>query len=233
MNPRRNNIDFHIICVVTKETLEHAEEIYSFFKLLGVNRIAINIEEMEGSNRNNAFQGSEYDQLLRHFIRKLCELWIAAPYAPTIREFNGLVSAITHGAYMQNHKMQESSPCRIINVDVNGNFSSFSPELLGHDTKYGNFLFGNVMDNSLEDMIHAEKFISVYKDIRTGIEECRKRCAYFPLCGGGAPSNKISEKGTFECTETRYCITNKQIIIDEVLGVLEQKIVAYRESNIL
>jgi uncharacterized protein len=59
------------------------------------------------------------------------------------------------------------------------------------------------------------------KDINAGVELCKKKCEYFHVCGGGAPSNKLYENGSFNSTETLYCKFSIQQPIDIVLSYLE------------
>ena len=51
-------------------------------------------------------------------------------------------------------------------------------------------------------------------EIGEGIEMCRAECKYFPVCGGGVPSNKVFENGTFASTETMYCRLTKKRVTD-------------------
>ena len=51
---------------------------------------------------------------------------------------------------------------------------------------------------------------------------CRRECAYFGLCGGGAGSNKYWEHGTFACSETQACRYRIKITADVVLAGLEE-----------
>lgn len=59
--------------------------------------------------------------------------------------------------------------------------------------------------------------------IEEGIELCRKECEYFPVCGGGTPSNKLFENGTFASSETLYCRLTKKITTDFVLSTIESR----------
>ncbi len=50
-------------------------------------------------------------------------------------------------------------PFMIVNFDNQGNFSTFDPELLSIKTQpYGDFIFGNVLTDSLESICETEKF---------------------------------------------------------------------------
>jgi uncharacterized protein len=221
---QKHGISFHIICVVTSDSLGHADEIFDFFKNLGPTNVGFNIEEAEGINRQSSMTGEAECEALRVFVRRLFELWLKNDKVPPIREFTRVLSAIDTWKPGLHSWGQETTPFRILNIDVHGNFSTFSPELLGHETSYGPFVFGNVMSDSIESCIRSKRYRAVQKDILRGVRRCKTSCEYFCLCGGGSPSNKYVEHGTFDCTETRHCINTTQVFIDEMFGVLESNL---------
>jgi len=57
-----------------------------------------------------------------------------------------------------------------------------------------------------------------------GCKRCAETCQYFSVCGGGAPSNKYFENGSFESTETVYCRSVIQIPIDIMLAQAERQL---------
>ena len=98
---------------------------------------------------------------------------------------------------------------------MNGDFSTFSPELLNAKSKeYNNFAFGNVNHDNFLGVLTLEKFKSIYTDILNGLMKCKKNCDYFSVCGGGTPSNKYAENGTFDSTETKHCKFKFQEVFD-------------------
>jgi uncharacterized protein len=87
----------------------------------------------------------------------------------SVREFNSAMSALRRRPKETPAKCQQTTPFEIISVDVNGNFSTFSPELLGlRSLKYGDFTFGNVEADSFESPRDSEKFQAVKRDHRQG-----------------------------------------------------------------
>jgi uncharacterized protein len=142
-----------------------------------------------------------------------------------VREFQSATSAIMSGGLTENTQDQQSTPLTIISVDCHGNFSTFSPELLGLSSPdYGDFSFGNVMTDSFDSVLSTPKFMAVARDIAAGVHRCRDTCEYFAYCGGGAPVNKYFENGSFDSTETMFCRLSKQAVLDVVLSKLEQKV---------
>jgi uncharacterized protein len=216
-------IDFHVICVLTRDSLEYADEIFWFFRDLGVKRVGFNVEESEGFNTISSLAPANIEPNLRRFVQRLFELWMEFDKKPQIREFQGLLGSITTWTDDEDKLRQDSYPFRIINIDVDGNFSTFSPELHGYHTNYGDFWFGNVLTDSFDVCIKTEKFRRIYNDILQGIHLCKKNCQYFCLCRGGSPSNKYFENGSFVSTETRHCKNTKQVFIDEVFRAMETR----------
>ena len=69
-------------------------------------------------------------------------------------------------------------------------------------------------------------------DVDEGIARCRRSCEYFPLCGGGSPSNKYFEAGSFRGTETLHCRLAKKVIADVTLERLEARLGLYVTGEI-
>src|SRR5207249_1417845 len=112
-----------------------------------------------------------------------------------------------------------------ITIDYQGNFGTFSPELLGTPSdSYSNFVFGNVLEQSFEDAVRNTAFSRAWAGIKSGISKCEAECKYFDFCGGGSPSNKFFEHGSFDTTETMHCSLHKKALIDAVLAGLEASI---------
>jgi uncharacterized protein len=101
---------------------------------------------------------------------------------------------------------EQVRPFGIVSIDWKGNFSTYSPELLGMSVQpYGEFSFGNVTDKHFADALETPRFREVLADIKMGIQRCAEFSAYYGYSGGGAPANKYYENGSFNSTETLYC----------------------------
>jgi uncharacterized protein len=110
-------------------------------------------------------------------------------------------------------------PLRIVNVAFNGDISTFSPELLALDVaERQRFIFGNVHHcQTIGDILHNDRFVAAYGEIRRGVDRCAAECKYFQYCGGGAPVNKLSETGALDTTETMYCRFTKKAWVEACL----------------
>ena len=197
-------IPFHLISVLTVESMQEPEKLLQFYSDNGVEYVCFNIEEQEGANnRSKLVESQTADALYRTFLARFVELAVAAERHFGIRELENAIGAIRALDCTRNG---QAEPFRIVSVDCDGNISTFSPELLGlqHET-YGSFCFGNLLEDSFDEIADRIEKSRLYADIEAGISRCAEACAYYKLCGGGSPSNKIYENGTAASTETTYC----------------------------
>jgi uncharacterized protein len=54
------------------------------------------------------------------------------------------------------------------------------------------------------------------------VQACSRSCDYFPVCGGGAPVNKLFENGSFTGTETSYCTLTQMVPTDLLLEAYDR-----------
>lgn len=230
---QRHEIPFHVIAVLTRDALECPDEIYEFFRAQGIRQIGFNVEEMEGVHAVSSLcrDRNDSDLAYRRFMSRLYALVRGDSAGIVIREFERARAAIVgdggkrgRPATAINH---QASPFEIVSVDCDGNVSTFSPELLGQkNSRYADFIFGNVARDAFCDVSAAPAFKAVLDDVAAGVAMCRRRCEYFGVCGGGAPANKYFENGSFESTETMYCRYSIQVPIDIVLEDLERSLLS-------
>lgn len=215
------NIPFHVIAVLTREALDCPDELHAFFLDAGIDKVGFNIEEIEGEHARSSLSAAGAEAATRRFFARMIALNRAAPRPLEIRELSGAFAAILR-ADAADRGNPQVEPMRILSCDVDGNLSTFSPELLGYsDARYGAFVFGNVRSHALADMLDEPRFCAVAADIRAGVARCAEACAYFGLCGGGAPANKLFENGAFDTAETLYCRLTRQAVVDVALAELE------------
>ncbi|MCK9587781.1 MAG: cyclophane-forming radical SAM/SPASM peptide maturase GrrM/OscB [Terrimicrobiaceae bacterium] len=223
---RSHQIDFHVIAVVTQDSLDHADEIFDFFVNQGIVRFGFNIEEQEGIHTKSSLDSGSDDKVTA-FFRTMFERQKATGGAVRIREFDFALQRILCRRESAEfvYENEQVRPFGILSVDWQGNFATFSPEMLGLPTaEYGTFSFGSFLDGGLESALANKNFLSVLGDTKAGVERCRRECAFFNLCGGGAPANKYFENGAFGSTETAYCRHVIQLPISLVLEDLEKSL---------
>jgi uncharacterized protein len=220
-----NGIPFEVITVLTAESLDYPDELFDFYQANGISSVGFNVEEIEGPHRTSSLQRAGTPERFHRFLTRFLMLAHAADPPMLVREFETSAAALLaphRGG--TNWRTQENKPWAILNVDCEGNFSTYSPELLGvASLAHGGFTLGNVSADTLEGVIHSARFRRLEEEIGRGVEMCRASCAYFPFCGGGPPANKYFENGTFASTETLFCRLHKKACLDVTLDLLEQR----------
>ena len=218
---QRRRIPFHVITVLTRDTLDYPDELYAFYVEHGIDQVGFNVEEIEGPNRQSSLSAPDAQPRYRQFLSRFYDLVVRGRVSLHVREFDSAIAAIL-AAEREPPRLQETTPFAIVSVDCDGNFSSFSPELLGlPSAEYGDFVLGNVHTHRFDGAAQTPRFAAIDAAIGAGIERCRATCSYFRLCGGGAPANKYFENGSFDSTETLFCRFTRQSMLDVLLDKLE------------
>ena len=218
----RRGISFHVITVLTAAALDYPDEIYAFYVDNGIQHAGFNIEEIEGPNVHSSLSGTE--ERFRAFLGRFFDLVSAGGHAVRVREFDSTLGALLDDSDPASLRTHQTAPYAIISVDCEGNFTSFSPELLGlRNEQYGDFVLGNVHRDSFAAASSSSAFHRLQRDIAVGVERCRGSCEYFDFCGGGAPVNKLCENGSFDSTETLFCRLNRKALVDVLLAKLPRR----------
>lgn len=217
---KRNGISFGVISVVSESSLNRVDDIFDFFLNLGAGGIAFNIEEVEGANCTTSLSAAGSEQRVREFFSRFYQLNREHGFPLRVREFSD-----ARNRYLSNESFwnNETQPFSMINVDCDGNFSTFSPEMLGQSAdEYGSFNFGNVMTDAIFDAKDNPVFQKVVSDIEAGNSRCAQTCRYYRYCCGASPTNKYFENKTFDSTETMHCRAVIQAPLDIVRLDIEE-----------
>jgi uncharacterized protein len=220
----KNDIPVSNIAVLTSEALDHPTEIWELFLGQGMTRLCFNVDETEGAHTQSSLHSPEDIERYQTFFRRLRELRNTSDRKVFIRELDNMERRVrcVDGS-LEN---QLNLPMSTVSFDYRGNISTFSPELLAaqHGNKYSQLTFGNVFTCGVDDILASPQFCAVNDDIQRGVAKCRQTCPYFSVCGGGEPSTKLAENGTFDSTETMHCRLTIQALCQVVLEGVEERL---------
>jgi uncharacterized protein len=220
---RRRGVPFHVISVLTAESLAAPDEMFDFYLAEGIEHVCFNVEESEGDHRSEAFADAGID---RAYYRFLSEFWRLSAAHPGRLNFIREIDDAQRNVFRPQEAgffNQLAVPFAVTSMDWTGNIATFSPELLGlKNAEYQDFVLGNVNRDQLAEMADAPLLARMKADIDAGIALCRDTCEYFSVCGGGEPVNKLFENGSFASAETTYCRMTKMRVTDLVLDRLER-----------
>ena len=214
-----HQVPFHVITVLTAESLDFPDELFDFYCDFGMRDVCFNIEEIEGPHTSSTLSPMAAQMRYRQFMERFYDLTQESGERFSVREFDSAAASVLATIPIREYRgPQQTTPFGIISVDCKGNFSTFSPELLGLQSEvYGDFALGNVMTDRFESVMETPKYQAIARDVALGVERCKRECEYFPYCGGGAPINKLFENGAFDSTETLFCRLTRKMPIDIVL----------------
>ena len=125
-------IRFGVISVISEITLDYPDEMFDFLLNLGTTGVGFNIEEIEGANRTTSLAAAGAEQRVREFLQRFYERNRQHGFPLRVREFDDARERILDPGDYDNN---EAIPFSMINVDCDGGFSTFSPELLGTDVR--------------------------------------------------------------------------------------------------
>lgn len=219
---RAEKVPFHVISVLSRDSLAMPGEMLDFYLSEGIDQICFNVEESEGSHVSALFEGAELRQRYEAFLRRFWHAARASGRVRFLREIDLTIPRVFRPEEAPSRNIQ-TEPLAMLNVDSRGNVSSFSPELLGlRNDEYADFLLGNIHTDSLAQIHEACLRSRMFRDIQQGVEACAQSCEYFSVCGGGAPVNKLFETGSFTGTHTSYCTLTQMVPTDLVLNAFDQ-----------
>jgi uncharacterized protein len=208
-----------VITVLTRKALDAPDELFEFYRNAGIRDVAFNVEEVEAAHVGDDLLDPGYEAAFETFIRRFLARMAQDPGVLELREHRAAMSVLTCGS-LPNGMNQETEPMRIVSVSAEGDVSTFSPELLGmQDTRYGSFTFGNVLRDNFDTIADRVLGSRLAADIRAGVGSCHRSCAWYGACGGGSPSNRLYETGSFRIAETAYCRLTRQAVLRAVLDL--------------
>jgi uncharacterized protein len=219
---RKHAVPFHVISVLSAPAMDSPQAMLEFYESEGIDNVCFNVEESEGDHVSQLFAAKDAQERYKSFLN---EFWRRARRSGRItmlREIDGMLPRVFRPdeSEMRNAQVE---PFGMLNVDCNGNVSTFSPELLGlKNADYGDFIIGNIKTDSFAQMQDSAALAAMTRDIRTGVDACREDCGYFSVCGGGAPINKLSENKSFASTRTAFCGLTQMVPIDVILDAVDQ-----------
>jgi uncharacterized protein len=224
---REHGIPVNIISVLTEFSCRYPADLFEFYKSIGAQSVSFNVEEVEGENKVSSFSKSKTGkETVRQFMSAFFQLNLAEDEPFDIREFNWAKNSLLNGDLKADelYFTQMTGPFKTITINTQGDFSTFSPELITQkSTTYGDFILGNVMTDSFEESLMSKKFKRIFKDLVNGLKKCKRNCDYYGLCPGGIPSAKFSEQQTLNTDETQYCRLSLQTSIDAILEMVEKE----------
>lgn len=228
---QKHSVSFGVIAVLTNFALDYPDEFFNFYREHGIDRVGYNIDEIEGVHTSTSFMHNESLARYKRFLARIVQLSDLSSGAVRFREVWDNLRSIVMGTDPHN---LANKPLRILNFDVDGNFSTYCPELVAAKSdRYGDFVMGNILTDGLDDLLTNPVFQLVNREVEEGLALCERTCPYWSYCGGGEPSSKFFQYGRFDVTETTTCRIHKQATVDVLVDYLEAKLANGQQDTVL
>lgn len=228
---RKNEMKLVGLCVVTATSLEFGKEIIEFFLDEGFESLGLIIEEPWGGNsdtslRQQALETSQavLEERYKRFLQDAFNAWYPHRDKLEIREFQDMFSAFFRLRSNPNAVTQQEDAvgCKVLSFNRFGDVTTFSPQMIAGTVENPNqFVVANIRNIASLDVISdLEAHVRLQTAINDGIAQCKQKCGYFSVCGGGSPASKFYEHGTFRTTQTCECRFSKQLLSDVLIQQL-------------
>jgi uncharacterized protein len=224
-----NGIPFGMIAVVSSLALDHPDEFFDFFHGWRHSLSSFHFNLIEGASQTDLRSpyGRTGSGKYYAFIRRLLErsqnaLDASAPLE--IQNFSWIFDKLfSSEAVKATYRPENMSlPFRTLNIDVEGNVSTFYAGLwsgsVGDIYRDGQGLsLGNLFLDDLETIAQSAKLKRMHEDFARSHRACESGCAYQSVCSGGFNLTKHKHFGTFDATETPDCALSVKVFTDAVL----------------
>lgn len=211
---KKHNITFSIISVVSDEALSKGKELYNYLADFDCEYVAFNIEEALGVNKT----GNISDNAVLEFWTDLFREYKNNPRVQ-VREFRRILSWLRSFTKEEKIDILKRKTDFIPTINANGEVVVLSPEFLDVSSeRYNDFIVGNVLRQSLDEILEAALSKSYVQDFLVGRVNCANNCDYFYSCGGGCAANKYFENGDLTTMETNYCRHSEKLLTDAILN---------------
>ncbi len=209
-NLTRRGYPTSVCCVVTKQTLNRAREIYEFFCELGVKEfdpIPCLPYKTNDKSKDLAVDPLDYAK----FLIDLFDIWFAQDNEEiSIRYLSNVLQGISLG---------HSSLCKLAGTCAS--FLSITPkgDVYPCDSfiGYSEYLLGNLQHETLETIVEGYNYARFIGDMSETITECAE-CDWFRLCKGGCSFQRYIGSSIYN-NESYYCLSNK-LLFQHIRSVL-------------
>ncbi|MFE7115135.1 cyclophane-forming radical SAM peptide maturase AmcB [Streptomyces sp. NPDC057654] len=206
-----HSIPFSVISVVSSCGIAAPEELLEFLASLGCHSAGLNIEESEGVNTAGRPPAPEQAE---EFWRRTLTWTRHHGDRMRVREVERLGEYLRLIRTGQRATWDQRRLDPIPTVSASGDVVLLSPELADTtDPAYGDFLAGNILEQSLTEILGGASRLRYVRDFLTGLERCQAECSFFDFCRGAQAANRYFENGSLATTETTYCRVTRQALV--------------------
>jgi len=216
---RTHGIPFGVIGVVGTPWLGRANDLYAFYRDLGCERFAINIEEWEGPQLDREIIDDE--EAVVGFWKDLFRAWIGDRDGRLgSRDLAGAMEYIRGLSAPDIYELPTSIDV-LPAVSWTGDVTVLAPQLIDRPAgRYGTFSIGNVLETSFADIMRTVPTVPYVRDYLAGSETLSCTCPYFGYCAGGSAASRFFEHGSTAGGCSAFCRNTRRRLLDAIISEL-------------
>jgi uncharacterized protein len=227
-------IKYRLIAVVTPDSLSLAKEFIDFFHARKDEISSFHFNFLSEANSGKSTLRYDDGAVQSHyeFVRQVLRELRRQPGSGTplkVRNFAQFYAKMFAPENLRrgNTGGETSFPFRTLNIDVDGNVTTFHAGLYVDVLKdlYGDGFglgVGNILVNTLEEIASSSKLAQIIADFKASQRACERECEYAPLCSGGYEIAKMNRFGTFDAAETPECRIHVKALANALLDDLAE-----------
>jgi uncharacterized protein len=197
---QKNNLEFNILCVLSQANVGRPQELYRFFRGLGIGHLQF-IPLAEFDQQGNPLPFTISSEQYGRFLCELFDLWWPDRRKVRIRLFDNIAEALA-GQKPGNCTMHETCDSYVV-VEYNGDVypCDFFVE--------SSWKLGNVLLDSWPEIARRTRRYIFASKKTLAHPECQA-CQYRSICHGGCPKLRHGPHGRFEDLDY-FCQAYKMI----------------------
>ena len=197
---QKQNLEFNILCVLSQANVGRPQELYRFFRGLGIGHLQF-IPLAEFDQQGNPLPFTISPEQYGRFLCDLFELWWPDRRKVRIRFFDNIAEALA-GQKPGNCTMHETCDSYVV-VEYNGDVypCDFFVE--------SSWKLGNIVLDSWPEIARRARRYSFSSKKTLAHPECQA-CQYQSICHGGCPKLRHGPHGRFEDLDY-FCQAYKMI----------------------
>lgn len=226
-----NNIQFDITAVISPESLSQPKAFLEYFS-----KFKSHIREFHYNLHDEFFIEdiespviNEYANKYKQFILDVLNLISTSPpkHYVAISNFSSFYNRlfIPPNQRPDYSARAMSAPLKTISVETNGDMTTFYAGLTKDEcgdliNLFGDgkgFVIGNLLDQSLSDIVTESKFKAIQSDFEISHAACENNCDFYEVCSGGYNLIKYRRFKNFNQTETPECKVHVKTFVETLL----------------
>jgi len=208
---RAKNVETGVITVISKKSLNRGKEILNF--LIGNGFKRINLSPFAEQNNNGFIEGSLTPEEYADFIIEVFDYWIERDDPEIkIQNLENFFQKLIGGKALLRHSTNRCSS--YLSIDSNGDVF-----LCGRFLGMSDFKLGNIMENTLLEIMKLPTYLNIAKQVSSFATEC-KECKWKKICFGGCSYYRYMNGGSLN-SPYYFCSSTKKIL-EHMTGIIKE-----------